>query len=81
MCDVHGDSAWQRMPLGVTVVCRGFPWRVARVETADGVAAIDVHRAAVDAPSLSTLLSPFDRFSACGEVLAGVRRLATVSGT
>ena len=70
MCDAHGDSAWQRMPLGVTVVCRGFPWRLKRVETADGVAAIDVHRAAVDAPSLSTLLSPFDRLSACGEVLA-----------
>jgi len=68
MCDVRGDSAWQRMPLGVTVVCRGFPWRVARVEITDGVAAIDVHRAAADAPPLSTFLSPFDRLAACGEV-------------
>ena len=60
MCDVCGQFGVQRMPLGVTVVCRSWPWRVTRVESAGGVIAVDVRPGASEAPSISTFLSPFD---------------------
>jgi superfamily II DNA or RNA helicase len=63
MCDVSGRSAWQRMPLGVTVVCRGWPWRVLRCESGAGALAADVQPVASDGPAISTFLLPFDRIS------------------
>ncbi len=69
MCDVRGQFGVQRMPLGVTVVCRSWPWRVTRVESAGGVIAVDVRPGASEAPAISTFLSPFDGIAPRAETI------------
>src|SRR5262245_45670263 len=63
MSDIRVQLVWRRLPPGLDVVCRGWPWRVVRVETGRDVAAVDVEAHATDAPRISTMLVPFDRLS------------------
>ncbi len=67
MSEFSGPSAWQRVPPGGTVVCRGWPWRLLRVEAGPGVLAADVQPLAGDAPVVATLLAPFDRIESGGQ--------------
>jgi superfamily II DNA or RNA helicase len=60
MCERFG---WQRLPSGITVVSRGWVWRVSRVEQGRDVLAVDLEPLSPGAPAISTLLAPFDRIA------------------
>jgi superfamily II DNA or RNA helicase len=60
MWEISGRSASQHLPPGVAVTCRGWPWRVVRVEPGRDATAVDLQSLAADAPPIATLLAPFD---------------------
>jgi len=58
------DATLQELPRALTsqprIVTRGWPWRVQRARAGTGCVAVDVDPEARGAPSLATLLYPFD---------------------
>ena len=58
------DATLQALPGALTaqtrIVARGWPWRLQRTRAGTGCVAIDLNPGARGAPSLATLLYPFD---------------------
>jgi superfamily II DNA or RNA helicase len=63
MANTRELVGWQQLPSGVTVVSRGWLWRVSRVEHGRDVLAVDLEPVSPRAPAISTLLTPFDRIA------------------